>query len=159
MFPELVGEGGVRLDDADFDILTEQGAAAAEALAGFPGKITSDVRQFLAGARDLKTREVVSGISKTIGKLRQVGPIARDQTMIFYRTVGELHHKKMEAWGDTIRYAYVGRTTNSTREFCRSLIGEKRFSRKDVEQLENGQVPGVRYNGGGRSCMHYWVVA
>jgi hypothetical protein len=159
MFPELVGADGIALDGADFDILTEQVSAAAEALAGFPGRMTSEARQFLAGARDLKAREVVSHLSKIVRKLGQVGTIARDQELIFFRTVGELHHKKMEAWGETIRYAYVGRTTASTRSFCRSLLGERRFSRKDVEELENNQVPGVRFNGGGRNCLHYFVVA
>jgi hypothetical protein len=50
-------------------------------------------------------------------------------------------------------FYYVGPNDDKTREFCQARVG-KVFTRAEIEQMDNGQLPDVMLTGGGYNCRH-----
>jgi hypothetical protein len=53
-------------------------------------------------------------------------------------------------------FAYVGPRDRKTREFCDDRVG-KVFTRDEIDDMDNGQLPNVFLTGGGYNCRHVWM--
>lgn len=53
-------------------------------------------------------------------------------------------------------FAYMGPVDDKTREFCLERVG-KVFTRSQIEQMDNGQLPNVFLSGGGYNCRHQFI--
>lgn len=70
---------------------------------------------------------------------------------IFSRQVEQLH---TTGEPDEL-FLYAGPADSKTRTFCMKHVG-KVFSRADIEEMDNGQLPDVMTTGGGYNCRHVW---
>lgn len=65
----------------------------------------------------------------------------------------------VDATDDDIVYLYVGPSASDgdkiTRPTCKHIVN-KYFTRAQIAQLENGQIPDVFLHGGGWNCRHSW---
>lgn len=52
-------------------------------------------------------------------------------------------------------FLYAGPADSRTREFCADRVG-KVFSRAEIDEMDNGQLPDVMISGGGYNCRHTW---
>lgn len=52
-------------------------------------------------------------------------------------------------------FVYVGPADRKTRPFCRQHVG-KVYDRRQIDRLDNGQLPNVFLTGGGYNCRHAW---
>jgi hypothetical protein len=52
-------------------------------------------------------------------------------------------------------FAYMGPADSKVRPFCVKHLG-KVYSRKEIDALDNGQIPGTFLVGGGYNCRHVW---
>lgn len=132
-------------------ILSTQAGAVVSVMDVVAVTVGQDIRRFesrLFGGVSIDS--IVSGISDIIRNLTKVVPIAKDQLMIFFRLSGWLWYRELRP----LNYAYVG-SAQSSREFCRSL-SNRLTTFDEIIALNNGQVPGVQFNGGGHNCMHWF---
>jgi hypothetical protein len=53
-------------------------------------------------------------------------------------------------------FLYVGPIDAVTRDFCLDHVGQV-FSRKAIDEMDNGQLPDVFTTGGGYNCRHSWM--
>ncbi len=83
------------------------------------------------------------------------------------RTRADISYRKIEDEDDVsiIKYRYVGPPASDPviRPFCESLMerckqGET-FTRAQIDQMDNHQIPNVLISGGGFNCRHQFVVA
>lgn len=95
--------------------------------------------------------------------------IAATGISTFYRTVADNGYQKIEEnLKDTdveIRYVYMGPPAGDRliRPFCSKLMAKSAqgmtWNRKQIDAMNNGQIPNVFVTCGGFSCRHQWVVA
>lgn len=52
-------------------------------------------------------------------------------------------------------FVYVGPFDEKNREFCEERVGRV-FTRADIDEMDNGQLPDVFITGGGYNCRHTW---
>lgn len=142
----------------DRAVLVEQAGAAVAALESAVLTSSYSIRQLTA--RSLGGIEVdilVQGVTDIIRKLSNVVPMAKDQLIVFFRLVGSLVYKNVEAAGYKVRYTYVGPSDEKVRDFCANLVDSNaNYSRAEIDDMDNGQVPGVFENGGGYNCRHWF---
>jgi hypothetical protein len=69
----------------------------------------------------------------------------------FSRQVDQLH---ATGQADEL-FFYVGPVDSLTREFCLERVGRV-FTRSEIEDMDNGQLPNVLTTGGGYNCRHAW---
>jgi hypothetical protein len=148
------------LDENDSEVLANQAAAAMGALEGQVFKVNVDLRQLLTRSLgELKVSELVQGVNDVVRKLNRVEPIARDQLILFFRMVGNLVYSSVEETGRMAEYHYVGPDDDRARDFCSTLVGNRVYSRMEIDSMDNGQVAGVFSNCGGHGCRHWWALA
>ena len=77
-------------------------------------------------------------------------------TSFFRKVLGMFYfnfEKSKELW-----YKYVGPADKKNRPFCAGIIVTGRVYRfSEIEEMDNGQIPGVLENGGGYGCRHWWA--
>lgn len=80
---------------------------------------------------------------------RQARTIYDTAIQIFSRQVDQLHANGKP---DELFY-YAGPIDTKTRPFCRERVGRV-FTRKELEEADNGQLPNPLLTGGGFNCRH-----
>lgn len=80
---------------------------------------------------------------------RQARTLYDTMTSTFSRQVGQIGTtgEPDEA------FLYVGPDDDKTREFCKERVDQV-FSRKAIEEMDNGQMPNPMLTGGGYNCRH-----
>jgi hypothetical protein len=64
--------------------------------------------------------------------------------------------EQLQASGDPDElFLYAGPADIKNREFCKDRVG-KVFSRDEIDEMDNGQLPNVMLTGGGYNCRHAW---
>ena len=152
----------IEFKDADITAITaikevdfRQFAQAGDVLSDTLSKrITEAV--FMGQTRDQLAASVASAL--------QGAPGAESQLVNFSKTYANtaLHgfdqavtaQKAEEAEID--QFVYLGPSDALTRDFCSQYVGEV-LSRKEIEQLSNGQGLDVFTFGGGYNCRHKWA--
>jgi hypothetical protein len=129
-------------------------------LDGVSARTHLNLQQFLARSLgEAGIEELVKGVSDVVRKMSDVEQLAKDQLIIFFRSISSLVYRKVESGGTKYLYKYVGPTRGSTRGFCSDLAGGRSYSLEEIAALDNGQVPGVLSNGGGYGCDHFWIIS
>lgn len=87
--------------------------------------------------------------------------IAGTSQTVHYRTLADLQFQYIEADLPQmkIRYEYGGPNDILTRPFCAALLASgKSYSREQINEMHNGQLPNVFLTGGGIGCRHIWLL-
>lgn len=106
---------------------------------------------------------VSTELGKTPGEART---IAATTISSFYRTLADISFRHVEADKNyTVFYRYVGPPSGDPviRPFCQRMMEQVEdgttWTREEIEQMRNGQLPDVFTTGGGYNCRHQWIVA
>lgn len=141
------------------EVLANQAAAAAAAIYSQQVLVSIELNRLLGRSTNgVNLSSLLKGISTIVRKLDKVEQIARDHLMLWFRLVGSLAYIYAEENNKSLMYSYVGQSSQDSRDFCKSRVGRS-FSKKEIDSMDNGQVPGVLHNGGGYGCMHWWCLA
>lgn len=118
--------------------------AQAKALFSFGAVSYSDLAVFL---------------SKYTGQtVTQGESLASTGLTTYYRTIADLGFKEIEEEYDA-KYVYDGPDDAFTRPFCHRIMQSNRpRTRREIEQMDNGQMPDVMRTCGGYRCRHQWVL-
>jgi len=151
----IIGEDDRELFDGDdFDLLSNYVASSMEMFDSHIRSVVQVFHRFLGKALgEIRLGDLTSGVIRIVRRLSEVEPILFDSAITFFRIIGSLIYRKIEARGKKLTYVYVG--PEGKRPFCTSLVG-RTFSLDEVVAMDNGQVPGVLENAGGYSCKHWW---
>jgi len=89
--------------------------------------------------------------------------IAATGVSTYYRTLADLSFQAIEAGGYELLYTYRGPHDKLNRPFCDNLLAErdegKTWTRKEIDEMDNGQLPDCFRTAGGWACRHQWTVA
>jgi len=97
-------------------------------------------------------RETITGTDVKGGSLkRYTKTYARSYLMGYDRKIGQM---QADAAGYT-RFLYLGPEDSETRSWCSSHI-RKVYTKKQIEEMNNGQGIPVKTYGGGWNCRHFW---
>jgi hypothetical protein len=100
------------------------------------------------------TTEIVSNLARTLDRSEgHIRTLFDTQTSIFTRQVEAVATGDL---GPDQPYLYVGPSDNDTRPFCAERVGEV-FTRRAIDQMDNGQLPNAFLTGGGYNCRHTWI--
>ena len=92
----------------------------------------------------------------------QATSLARTSQMVYYRTVSALGFQKLEKTmpADLVRYRYAGPDDKVTRAFCHNLLLlDREYTRIQIDNMDNGEMPNVWTSCGGFNCRHQWVIS
>lgn len=115
---------------------------------------------FSVGAMPLpELAELLAGEYETT--LPQAISLADTSMSTFYRQVQERGYERIEATQKApLKYRYFGPNDKLTRPFCLKLLKrEEPLTRKQIDALDNGQLPNTFVTGGGYNCRHQWIIS
>jgi hypothetical protein len=75
------------------------------------------------------------------------------QTSILGRQVEALATERL---GPDQAFLYTGPVDGRTRDWCLQRVG-KVYTRREIEQMDNGQLPNAFVTGGGYNCRHSFI--
>lgn len=111
----------------------------------------SIVQQLYSGRA---AREIVADLAEAIDQsLAEAQALFDTAVSIFGRQVEAV---QTEALGDQQPYLFAGPIDDRTRPFCLDRVGRV-YTRAEIDQMDNGQMPGVLLTGGGYNCRHSWL--
>jgi hypothetical protein len=97
---------------------------------------------------------VVADLAKALDRSEaQARTLFDTQVSMFTRTVESVATGVL---GPDQPYLFSGPVDNSIRPFCRQFVGTV-LTRKDIDGLDNGQLPDAFITGGGYNCRHTWL--
>jgi hypothetical protein len=104
------------------------------------------------------TDELVNTFHTTIPKAMT---LADTSMSIYRRTITDRAVGVIEAGGRKVVFMYAGPRDKLTRPFCRHLLEnpDARYTREDIEKMDNRQLPNPFLTGGGYNCRHQWLMA
>lgn len=82
-------------------------------------------------------------------ELRQARTLYDTAISVFTRQV-----EAMKSRPDDV-FAYIGPADVKLRPFCRARVG-KVYTKAEIDEMDNGQLPDVFRSGGGFNCRHVW---
>jgi len=125
--------------------LLEQGEAATTA-------IWRALAQQVFGVRS--TSEIVRDLAVVLDRSEaQARSLFDTQVSIFTRTVEDVATGNL---GPDQPYLFSGPVDDVIRPFCQRYVG-KVLTRKEIDALDNGQLPNAFITGGGYNCRHTWL--
>lgn len=148
------------LTNDDGEVLATRAALSLAALDATTVKVVASLRQVAALALSEVSMELlVEHVMSVVDRTQNVGPLAKDLEMGFFRTILGLVYRNVEDSGTRLMYTYAGLEGPNNRQFCEGLIGAAPKTRVQINLLDNGKVPGVFDNCGGPGCSHFWWAA
>lgn len=86
-------------------------------------------------------------------EMRYVATLFDTQVTVFSRQAGAISSR-----GTTDeRFAFLGPVDGLTRRWCMDRVGRV-YSRAEIDDMDNGQLPNPWLTGGGYNCRHRWVL-
>lgn len=97
--------------------------------------------------------QILDGLADVIDKTEpQIRTLYDTSISVFGRQV-----EALQAGDDPeTPFAFMGPADAKNRPFCREHVGRV-YTRKDIDALDNGQIPNVFLTGGGYNCRHTWM--
>lgn len=153
------------------DFTAREKALLARAEVNASAKIDSVVRVAAEAASErallsiagLPFKDLVSEIATQTGRsITAATGWADTAVSMWYRTATDRAFQVIEDGLPTEvhRYRYVDPLDKVTRPFCRHLLSAgKSYTRAEVDDMDNGQIPGVFVSAGGFRCRHQWLLA
>jgi len=147
----------------DFSLLGGVGANTVTALEGaIEATAGAAVSRGLFGVAGLRFATLVETLSTrfemSIGKATSVGNTAMS---VWYATASDRAFQIIakDLPQQTLRYGYSGPQDKLERPFCRHLTeAGKAYTREQIGQMDNGQIPNVFISRGGFGCRHQWIL-
>lgn len=151
----------------DQDFFEAQQMGSMHVLDGVVTQAATDAqRQALFSVGGLKLSDLISEIAEQLDKtVNEATTLADTAVVMFYRTITDRGFQLVEKDlpGFDLRYTPDGPLDKLTRPFCAALMRAARagqtFTRKEIDAMDNGQIPGVFTSFGGFRCRHQWAVA
>lgn len=154
----------VTLTAADAGMLASQALSArAQLLDVVSTAAIGAKRQALFGMAGMKFSDLVETLATRYEKTRaEARTLADTSTTVFWRTLADQTFRKIEEdHPTTLKYLYAGPDDAKTRPFCDDLIRKMQsggLTRKEIDELDNGQTPNVFTTAGGFNCRHVWIL-
>jgi hypothetical protein len=126
------------------------------------GAAATAMQQALFSIGGLKFSDLIESLaSKIDASLPRVRTIAETAMTTYYRTLTDQVFQKIERGLPEIeqRYRYSGPEDARTRPFCdRLLRADSAYSRAQIGEMDNHQLPNVYLSCGGFNCRHVWIL-
>jgi hypothetical protein len=110
----------------------------------------------------LRFSELVESVAdKFDAGIAQARTIADTSMSTFYRTATDRAFQTIEKGmpANAVKYRYSGPVDKLERPFCRNLTDQDRgYTRAQIDDMNNGQLPSVFVTGGGWNCRHAWII-
>lgn len=117
---------------------------------------------------ELSVGGLVDELTDTVGEEiatlpSQLRTAAATAIMMYYRTVAEQNYAAIEKQ-EELRFKYAGPPSGDPkiRPFCQGLMsqveGGRSWTRPEIDNMDNGQLPNVFVTCGGYNCRHQFVV-
>lgn len=154
MFSETVGIA-FRVTDTDLDIIEAAIAFDIDKTAVTLGAFGADARQVLFNQVFLGQEFDIEALQEELDSktLRNIKTELNTSTQGFYRSV---IGKKAADVGITT-FIYVGPDDKKTRPFCSDILSRGgKFSREEIDNMDNGQGLNAFTYCGGYNCRHSW---
>lgn len=97
-------------------------------------------------------------IADLLDDLSETLDIELSEARTFYDTTANVFARQVEALktDEEDVFAFLGPADKKTRPFCHARVG-KVFTRDQIHDMDNGQLPNVFLTGGGYNCRHQWI--
>lgn len=113
--------------------------------------ITQAVTRGMLGAQ--AASDIIRDVAETL-------EVSERKVATLYDTAVTVYARQIEALqaspGDDTAFLYAGPVDDVTRDFCLDIVG-KVFTRAEIDEMDNEQLPDVFLTGGGYNCRHTWV--
>jgi hypothetical protein len=155
---------GAALSPADLEQLANSQRLTLESLRSTVAEVARLAKQrALAKYNGLRPSQLERLLEKTFENTSgQARTLAATGMAIWYRQATALALKKVEK-ETPLEYSYDGPDDRLTRDFCHTLKRDqangKTWTKKQIDAMDNGQLPNVFESGGGFNCRHQWRVA
>lgn len=120
------------------------------------------MRQALLSISGLSFRELADELAERLSiSVENAESTAATAMATYYRTISARAFETIQDDLPTkvLKYRYYGPLDFKTRRFCRSLLraGEA-YTRKQIDAMDNGNLPNVFTTCGGWNCRHQWIM-
>lgn len=116
----------------------------------------------LFGVAGLKFGTLVDTlVEKLETSIARARTIADTSMSTFYRTATDRAFQTIEKDlpAQELKYRYSGPVDKLERPFCRRLTdADKGYTRPQIDDMSNGQLPNVFITAGGFNCRHQWIL-
>jgi hypothetical protein len=160
---ETLGLPPVSFAKADRDFFVSQQTSAADSLGAVVDTVAAVAQQkalFSVGA--LKIADLAETLATALKRtLPEAARLADTSMSVFYRSISDRGFRLVEEGmpASAVRYKYYGPDDLITRPFCRHVLeGPNLYTRAQIENMSNGQLPNPFLTGGGYRCRHWWLL-
>lgn len=98
-------------------------------------------------------------VNDLVDELAAVTDVSTRQARTLHDTAVSSYGRSVEQLGlpgeGSDRFLYIGPDDTETRPFCEDRVGQV-FTRDEISEMDNGQLPNVLLTGGGYNCRHAW---
>jgi hypothetical protein len=154
----------VKFSSRDLSVFADQGLSAKDSLEAVMESIAGRAKQkVLLSVGGLSFADLAESLSTYLSRsLPEAVGLAETATATYYRTLADRGYQLIE--GDLpemeVRYKYEGPLDKLTRPFCSHLLNvDRSYTRAQIDDMDNGQIPNVFISAGGWRCRHQWVIA
>ena len=141
--------------------------SAKDVIDGAVKRVATNVKQqAILSVGGTNVKQLTKSISQSFNKpMAEAQNLAETSISTFYRTITDKGFQLIEEDLPEyeIRYNYEGPLDKLTRPFCTKLERQSRegktWTRKQINKMNNGQLPNVFTTCGGYRCRHQWVIS
>ena len=154
----------IKFRPRDLQVFADQQLTAEDSLRGAMEAIAAQAKnRVMFSAAGLTMPDLVESLSRYLSRsLPEVVSLAETATSTFYRVMADRAYQLIEKDlpEQTIKYRYYGPLDKLTRPFCGRLIeAAETYTRAQIDDMNNGQIPNVFISCGGWRCRHQWLIA
>jgi hypothetical protein len=154
----------VKFSPRDLQVFSGQALSVEDGLNAVMESIASQAKnRILLSVGGLPFADLAESLAKYLGKaLPEATGLAETATATYYRIIADRGYQLIERDLPSmeIRYKYLGPYDIFTRPFCGHLLEVgKSYTRSQIDEMDNGQIPNVLISAGGWRCRHQWVIA
>jgi len=148
----------------DLQVFADQGLSAKDGLRAVMESIAARAKnRILMSVGGLPFADLAEGLAVYLHRaLPEAVGLAETATATYYRIMADRGYQLIEKDLPSMemRYSYAGPFDKLTRPFCRHLLElGKDYTRAEIDDMSNGQIPNVFISAGGWRCRHQWLVA
>ena len=151
----------------DLALFTQQKVGAVKLIDAVVDTVASSAeRQAMLAVGGMKLSALIDAIVEKVDTtVGQATTLADTALSTYYRTIQDRGFRIIERSlpeGVGLQYKYGGPSDVFVRPFCRLLLMETAagatWTRAEIDDMDNGQLPNVFLTGGGYNCRHQWLV-
>ncbi len=153
----------VEFGPRDLQVFGAQAAVARDGIEAAMESIAARVKnRVMLSIGGSSFSDLVTTLAESVQRgLPEVVGLAETATSTYYRVIADRGYQIIEAEAPNfLRYRFYGPFDAVTRPFCRHLLEvDKAWTRPQIDEMDNGQIPNVFISGGGWRCRHQWLLA